>query len=166
MWKSHSPIDMVVVVVVDIVIQRPSTLSPTTDLWRFDLTGPPDPSLRTHPLRHSLRPPMSLLRAPIFGGALPASTPGPHKDIGYAYIRSNVLAPHTVPWPHNKLTGQPALNIEEVGYAVFYPCSKDQGGSNGVTWFPDPADEMVRGYDRFLGKKGFSWLCECSVIVP
>lgn len=68
--------------------------------------------------------------------------------------------PHTTPQPINALTGQPALRVEEVGYAVFYPC-EPAGRKLGVTWFPEPVNEMVRGYERFLGKKGLGWICKC-----
>jgi platelet-activating factor acetylhydrolase len=57
-------------------------------------------------------------------------------------------------------TGDPALKVEEVGYAVFYPCAANTAGTKSVTWFPEPVGEMVRGYERFLGKKGFSFLCQ------
>lgn len=96
---------------------------------------------------------------PLISGALPSATPGPYKDIGYAYIRSSPLAPYTKPTPKNALTGQPALNVEEVGYSVFYPCAP-VNAKGWVTWFPEPVDEMVDGYKRFLGKGGLTWICE------
>jgi hypothetical protein len=96
---------------------------------------------------------------PLLSGALPGATPGPCKDIGYAYIRSSPLSPHTKQSPKNALTGQPALNLEEVGYSIFYPCAPI-AGKGWVTWFPEPVDEMVNGYKRFLGKDGLSWICE------
>jgi hypothetical protein len=102
-----------------------------------------------------------MIRSPIVTGSLPAATPGPFKNVGYAYIRTPPLVPYTTAQPINTLTGQPALSVEQVGYAVFYPC-EPAGRKLGVTWFPEPANEMVRGYERFLGKKGLSWICALS----
>lgn len=99
-----------------------------------------------------------MFKSPILTALLPSSTPGPHKSIGYAYIRSTTASrPYTLPSP--KLEGEPVLKVEGSGYCLFYPCVESKG-KKSVHWFPEPTEEFSKGYERFLGKQGFSWLCE------
>ena len=102
---------------------------------------------------------MTMLRSPIFTQSLPPATPGPHKKIGYAYVRAPPKHPYTSPWPKLKGTDQPILKLEQVGYSLFYPCDEVKGG-HGIHWFPEPVKDMVLGYEKFLGRKGVSWLRE------
>lgn len=119
------------------------------------------PALTIALLTYNGYSPRPMLRSPIVTGTLPVATPGPYKDIGYAYVRTPPLIPFTSAQPINTLTGKSALQVEQVGYAVYYPC-KPEKGKKGVTWFPEPVKEMTRGYERFLGKKGLGWICEGS----
>ena len=103
-----------------------------------------------------------MLRSPIFSQILPPSTPGPHKSIGYAYFRGGVSNPHSTPSPKLVSTGKPALVVEQVGYSVFYPCDEGLKRGRGIGWFPEPVREMTLGYEKFIGRKGVSWLRESS----
>lgn len=85
--------------------------------------------------------------------SFPAATPGPHKNIGYAYARVP-CEPYVVDSP--KVEGKPALNTSECSYAIYYPSTT--GADGGVGWLPEPASSVVAGYNKFLGGKG-GWLC-------
>lgn len=106
------------------------------------------------------------LLAPIISSSLPGTTPGPHKRIGYTYLRHKSLSPYTRPSPTFQSTKAPVFQNKEVGYAVFYPCDAGKSGwlssGKGVGWFPDPIGGMTKGYAKFLGKNGLGWLCESS----
>ena len=96
---------------------------------------------------------------PVFSQMLPAATPGRFKRIGYAYLRTQPTRTVVYPTPTFKSSDTPVLRLEQVGYAVFYPCEMDKPGP-GVHWLPRPVGDIVIGYQRFLGNRGISWLGE------
>ena len=101
-------------------------------------------------------------RSPLFTGTLPQATPGPHKSIGYAYIRTRPTRVHSIASPRLATSNVPILKVEEIGYALFYPCQKTEK-QGWVGWFPESVREMVKGYEIFLGKEGVGWLCKSTV---
>lgn len=106
--------------------------------------------------------------SPLLSGSLPSFTPGPHKNIGYAYLRTKALFPYTIPTPKHKETDTPVLEVDGVAYALFYPCQKPKangwfgGGSEKVAWFPEPTSGMLSGYEKFIGKSGAGYIRECN----
>ncbi len=107
---------------------------------------------------------------PIISSTFPSTTPGPYKSLGYAYIRQPPKHPYTLQSPTYNSTGQPALKIEEIGYAVYYPCvpaSREwlSGGGRGVSWLPsEDVAGVVKGYEMFLGQRAMGWICEFLVL--
>ena len=101
--------------------------------------------------------------SPLITSGLPAATPGPFKSTGYAFLRHPPLRPFVHSQP--TLEGKPALEIKEVAYAVYYPCTPPVRGWFGwatrkdAYWFPEPVGETVIGYERFVGRKGLGWIC-------
>ncbi|ORX38310.1 platelet-activating factor acetylhydrolase, isoform II-domain-containing protein [Kockovaella imperatae] len=96
---------------------------------------------------------MSMLRSPLFTGNLPQATPGPHKKIGYAYVRGPPTKAYSIFWPKLASTERPVLSMDQIGYSLFYPYGESAKKTHGVHWFPEPVNEMVFGYEKFLGKK-------------
>ncbi|WWD19258.1 hypothetical protein CI109_103716 [Kwoniella shandongensis] len=99
----------------------------------------------------------------LLSASLP-SAPGPYR-VGYAPISHFPISPFSQPHPTHILNGKPALQIQQIGYSVFYPCSPEsrgwlRGGGNGkgVSWVPEPFWGVVKGYEKFLGAKGMRWL--------
>lgn len=59
------------------------------------------------------------------------------------------------------------MNLLDIGYAVYYPSAPPKrgwlgGGEGTVHWLSDPKKEVVRGYERFLGKRTYWLLGELS----
>lgn len=108
-----------------------------------------------------------MLLSPLVSFDFPQVTPGSHKSLGYAYIRSPPVTPYIRATPIFKENSQPALKIEEVAYSVYYPCAVPSRGwfggpSRATQWLPEPVGETVAGYERFLGKRGAGWICEST----
>ncbi|WVR09414.1 hypothetical protein IAU60_006481 [Kwoniella sp. DSM 27419] len=89
---------------------------------------------------------------PLISASLPLGT-GPH-GVGYVPLSHAPISPFAHPNPKHVETGEPALQIGEVAYSVFYP-TQASGRGKGVSWVPEPFWGVVRGYERFLnGKTG------------
>ncbi|KAI9637631.1 putative platelet-activating factor acetylhydrolase 2, cytoplasmic [Dioszegia hungarica] len=104
---------------------------------------------------------MSFL-SPLISATFPSPRPGPHKNLGYAFLSTPALAPWSLKSPTFISNGKPALNLLDIGYAVYYPSAPPKrgwlgGGEGTVHWLSDPKKEVVRGYERFLGKRTY-WL--------
>jgi hypothetical protein len=104
---------------------------------------------------------MSFL-TPLISATFPSSRPGPHKHIGYAFLSTPALAPWSLKSPTFSSNGRPALNLSNIGYAVYYPSVPPKrgwlgGGEGTVDWVSDPKREVVRGYERFLGQRAY-WI--------
>lgn len=104
---------------------------------------------------------MSFL-TPLLSATFPSPRPGPHKNLGYAFVSTPALAPWSLKSPAFKTNGRPALNISSIGYAVYYPSAPPASGWLGaregsVDWLSDPKRDVVRGYERFLGKRAY-WI--------
>ncbi|WVO14537.1 hypothetical protein L204_102172 [Cryptococcus depauperatus] len=99
---------------------------------------------------------------PVLKGFLP-SPPGPYQ-VGYAYVANPPLSPFHHVYPQLKSTGQPAFQVQEISYCVFYPCTPGTDGSKkkhvqGVRWVSEPFWQVIEGYKRFLGRNGkMAWL--------
>lgn len=106
--------------------------------------------------------------SPLITSSLPSLTPGPHKQIGYAYLRT--LPYHSYTRPAPQYEGKPVFNLADVSYAVYYPCKAPRvgwfSGEGRVGWMPDPVGEMTKGYERFLGQRGLSVICAYLYHLP
>jgi platelet-activating factor acetylhydrolase len=104
---------------------------------------------------------MSLL-TPILSATFPSPRPGPYKNLGYTFITTPALAPWSLKSPSFVSSSRPALHLSNIGYAVYYPSAPPRsgwwGGAEGtVDWLSEPKQDVVRGYERFLGKRAY-WL--------
>lgn len=116
--------------------------------------------------------PIAKMLPSTLSGVFPAPRPGPYKDIGYAFISSPAIAPFSRQSPRFKESGNPALSLKDIGYAVFYPAAPPRGsggwfggGAGRVDWLASPKEEVVAGYKRFLGEKSYWVLGMCQPIV-
>lgn len=103
--------------------------------------------------------------SPLATFGFPQTTPGPHKHIGYAYVKSSPLSHYFRASPVLRTDSQSALKIEEVAYSVYYPSTVTSrgwfgGSAHWVPWLPEPVGEIVAGYERFIGTRGVGWICE------
>jgi hypothetical protein len=122
----------------------------------------------------AITPHIYLMLPTSISGVFPSPRPGPYKDIGYAFISSPAIAPFTRPSPRFKESGHPALSLQQIGYAVFYPAAPPKvhhgwfgsgygaGVKGRVDWLASPKEEVVEGYKRFLGDKAY-WVLGMSV---
>ena len=101
---------------------------------------------------------------PLITSTFPASKPGPHVHIGYAFVRSPPSIAFSLPQPTFASSSKPVLRVREVAYAVYYPSAPPKGSWWGgekttVQWTPDPVQEVVKGYERFFGQRR-KWIGE------
>lgn len=99
---------------------------------------------------------------PIVSGALPAPQQSSPLPLGHVFIRCPPISPFVIPSPVYTATSQPALEIREIGYSVFYPCdeTRTKGLKKWVNWVPEPEKGVVEGYEKFIGRSGLNWMCE------
>ncbi|KDQ54355.1 hypothetical protein JAAARDRAFT_38519 [Jaapia argillacea MUCL 33604] len=50
---------------------------------------------------------------------------------------------------------EPTLTLEEVAFTVYYPAVVDNNSKKGLDWLVRPVDKTLKGYEHFLGVKGF-----------
>ncbi|KAG8711424.1 hypothetical protein FRC08_015913 [Ceratobasidium sp. 394] len=78
---------------------------------------------------------------PGYKGKLPVGVTTFTKPIRPTQIYSNA-----------RLGGKPALKLEEIAYAIYYPTAKEKARSHGVHWLPRPLDTATAGWAKFAGQ--------------
>jgi hypothetical protein len=121
---------------------------------------------------HSFQSSMRLFTLPpIVSGWLPSISQTGAKEtsppepiaIGHAFIRTPPLEKYRYETPVLTESGEPGIEIREVGYAVFYPTNTDEKGmghGNGVKWVPPPDHALIEGFEKFLGPRASGWMSE------
>lgn len=98
---------------------------------------------------------------PIISGSLPGPPQPNAPSLGHVFLRSPPISTFSHPSPKLISTSEPALEIREVAYSVFYPCD-DQRKKGWVGWVPEPTKGVAQGYEKFVGRSGLSWMCKST----
>lgn len=87
--------------------------------------------------------------------------------IGHAFIRAPPIEKYRFETPILTETGEPGIEIGEVGYAVYYPTTKEGARKHGVgvKWVPEPAHALIEGFEKFLGPRASGWVSECLLSI-
>lgn len=96
----------------------------------------------------------------LISGALPAPQQPNPLPLGHIYIRSQPSTRFSSPSPRLKSNDQPAFEVREVAYSVFYPSEPKWKGKKWVPWVIEPTKGVLEGYEKFIGKSGLGWMCE------
>jgi hypothetical protein len=97
----------------------------------------------------------------LITGALPAPQQPNPLPLGHIYIRSQPSTQFSLPSPTFKSNDKPAFEVREVAYSVFYPSEPKWKGKKWVPWVIEPTKGVLEGYEKFIGKSGLGWMCEC-----
>ncbi|CUA70329.1 hypothetical protein RSOLAG22IIIB_00686 [Rhizoctonia solani] len=82
------------------------------------------------------------MRLPDYKGKFPVSVATFKKPIRPSRVYSNA-----------RLNGKPALKLEEIAYAVYYPTTDERThGNKGIHWLPRPLDVATAGWAKFAAR--------------